>query len=729
MSGHRQPRTLVVPAMLTLLFFGTAVPAVAHGPGSAPGQTVSQAARARGEQLTTDLVHQNLQYQVAGAGHKTSLEQGMVSAARTRKQELLGLMASDPGEVLRLAIPGKIRATMPASVRAHVELEADLDGEIEVLHEDDGAGGRYHYALHTSHGRVSMHFAKDEPDHLATGAHVRAKGVQLEQTLALDGSGSIQLVTTAAPNTFGEQKTLVILVNFTDLATQPYTVASAKAGGFAATSTFDMENSYGQTWLTGDVVGWYTIPMSSTVCDYNTLASLATKAAGAAGVNVNSYERHVFGFPANACSWLGLGTVGGNPSKAWIRGSFSLGVVAHEMGHNLGLWHSHSLDCGAAITGGSCSIGEYGDPFDMMGGSFAASGHYSAFQKERLGWLNYGVSPPLYTVTTSGTFAIEPYETRTSKPKGLKIPQGVNASGQKTWYYVEYRQAIDNASLKNGVLVHLGTSGSGNTSYLLDMTPETASWSDAALAAGRSYHDPDAGVTITPVVVDATGATIDVKFDGVTCMRGVPTVTMSPSQSQWLAAGATATFTASVTNNDNTGCAPSTFSLQDVVPSGWVGNLGNASMTLAPGATGSTTLSVTSPSSALGGFYTVSVKTSDVADGAHTGSASATYVITSSAIDASVATDQTVYRRPGAVYIATNVHMNGKPVAGASVSVTVTKANGVTTRLSGSTDAAGRVVMKMSVKRQDSVGTYQALSKATVNGGASAQASTSFRVQ
>jgi hypothetical protein len=118
-----------------------------------------------------------------------------------------------------------------------------------------------------------------------------------------------------------------------------------------------------------------------------------------------------------------------------------------------------------------------------------------------------------------------------------------------------------------------------------------------------------------------------------------------------------------------------------------------------------------------------------VADGAHTGSASATYVITSSAIDASVATDQTVYRRPGAVYIATNVHMNGKPVAGASVSVTVTKANGVTTRLSGSTDATGRAVMKMSVKRQDSIGTYQALSKATVNGGASAQASTSFRVQ
>jgi hypothetical protein len=728
MSVDRPSRTHVVPAILTFLLLGTAVPAVAHGPGAAPGQAVSQAARERGEKLTTDLVHLNLQYQVAAGSQKASLEQGMVAAAKTRKQELLGLMSSDPGEVLRLAVPGKIRASMPASVRAHVELEADLDGEIEVLHEDHATGGRYHYNLHSAQGQVSLHFAKDEPDHLATGAHIRAKGVQLDQALALDGSGSIQLVTSAVANTFGAQKTLVILVNFTDLATQPYTVASAQAGAFAATSTFDMENSYGQTWLTGDVVGWFTIPMSSTVCDSSTLASLATKAASAAGVSVSSYAHHVFAFPANACSWLGLGTVGGNPSKAWIRGSFSLGVLAHEMGHNLGLWHSHSLDCGAAITGGSCSIGEYGDPFDMMGGSFAASGHYTAFQKERLGWLNYRVSPPLYTVTTSGTFTIDPYETRTSNPKGLKIPKGVNASGQKTWYYVESRQAIDNASLKNGVLVHLGTSGSGDTSYLLDMTPETASWSDAALAVGKSYYDPDAGVTITPVAVAATGATIDVKFDAVACMRGVPTVAMSPSQTQWLGAGATATFTASVTNNDNTGCAPSTFSLQDVVPSGWVGDLGNASMTLAPGASGSTTLAVTSPSSALGGFYTVTVRTTDVAEGVHTASASATYVITSS-VEATVSTNQTIYRRPGAVYITTNVRMNGAPVAGASVSVTVTKANGVTTRLSGSTDASGRAVMKMSVKRQDSIGTYQAVSKATVNGGATAQASTSFRVQ
>jgi hypothetical protein len=67
------------------------------------------------------------------------------------------------------------------------------------------------------------------------------------------------------------------------------------------------------------------------------------------------------------------------------------------MGHNLGLYHSHSYDCGATVLGTSCTSSDYGDTLDIMGSS---SGRFNAFQKERLGWLNYGSSPPLYTVTT-----------------------------------------------------------------------------------------------------------------------------------------------------------------------------------------------------------------------------------------------------------------------------------------------------------------------------------------
>ena len=76
--------------------------------------------------------------------------------------------------------------------------------------------------------------------------------------------------------------------------------------------TFYQENSFGQTWLEGTTVGWYTIPSTSTTCNYNGWAALADQAATNAGHNVASYPRRVYGFPqTSACTWWGLGTVGG----------------------------------------------------------------------------------------------------------------------------------------------------------------------------------------------------------------------------------------------------------------------------------------------------------------------------------------------------------------------------------------------------------------------------------
>ena len=47
--------------------------------------------------------------------------------------------------------------------------------------------------------------------------------------------------------------------------------------------------------------------------------------------------------------------------------------------------------------------------------------HFNAVQKELLGWLNYGGSPPITTVQTSGVYTIEPFETAGSNPKALKV--------------------------------------------------------------------------------------------------------------------------------------------------------------------------------------------------------------------------------------------------------------------------------------------------------------------
>jgi hypothetical protein len=62
------------------------------------------------------------------------------------------------------------------------------------------------------------------------------------------------------------------------------------------------------------------------------------------------------------------------------------------------------------------------------------------------------------------------------------------------------------------------------------------------------------------------------------------------------------------------------------------------------------------------------------------------------------------------------VSANGAPVANASVTFTITKANGTVVTQTATTDAAGTAVAKLQLKRTDPVGTSQDRADAIVNG-------------
>src|SRR5262249_53159463 len=218
------------------------------------------------------------------------------------------------------------------------------------------------------------------------------------------------------------------------------------------------------------------------------------------GFDSSTYDFTVYVFPHIPCGWAGLGVVGG--SGAWINQALSTYVVSHELGHNYGLLHAHSLDCGATTTGASCSRSEYGDPFDPMGGSARQS---NAFNKAiELSWLT-GASVA-HISSGTGTFTLSPLESNS----GVRALQISPPTGPAFW--VEFRQSIgfDNGLNMNGALVHYGPSTAGGTD-LLDMTPGTGTFSEPALDASHAFTDPTTGITIT--TLSKSGGTLTVRAD------------------------------------------------------------------------------------------------------------------------------------------------------------------------------------------------------------------------
>jgi hypothetical protein len=640
-----------------------------------------------------------------------------------------------------------------------------LEGELEIVHQDYKDGhGRFVYSLKTADGtRVPVRFVKHPPTHLLTGDHVRANGLLSGGNLILySGSTNLAKTTTNSngktpppppppsipvPNTFGSQSVLVILVNFQDDAIQPFTNADVQNAVFTTANNYITENSYGQTSLTGDVVGWYTIPDSITTCNMSQIATDAQNAAAAAGTNLSNYTRYVYVFPYNnVCGWAGSSYVGGKPSQSWINdNNLDIHVIDHELGHAFGLWHSHLLDCGTNATiGSSCTVVEYGDLLDVMGTVQTASPHHNAFQKERLGWLNYGVSPSIQTVQTTGTYTINPYEVGGPGPNALKILESTDpTTGAKTWYYLEARKSIGfDAFLANstyytqnettGVLFHTGTDGDGNSSDLLDMTPvspTSSGWFDPSLVVGQSFQDSTAGVTITPTSVSSTGATVQITMNGSACTEADPSVSVSPSQSQSVTAGTLVNFAVSVKDNDSSSCAPATFNLGDALPSGWSAGWNTGALSLSPGKSGSATLTVTSPLGTPDGSYNVGVNATNASATTYSGSTTVADVISMAPLSVSLTTNQSSYLPGQTVTVKVTMLYGTSPDVGASVTVTVTPPSARSTTLSGTTGSNGVASLTYKLSRHAAAGTYQVQFVTTVTGAGSVAASTSFTVQ
>ena len=207
-------------------------------------------------------------------------------------------------------------------------------------------------------------------------------------------------------------------------------------------------------------------------------------------------------FPADysTCQWGGLADVGG--STTWINGEMNARVTIHELGHNLGLMHSHSHGCedgnGRLVPlSGSCEISsEYGDPFSAMGAGDKGQGVFTANMLASLGWLGQGAHRYATLVSSdSQTITLTPIE---EQGGGIQAVQVVDPNGLSPDLWLEYRQPAGNdkwirSGGSGGVLIH---AYSGTDSNLLDMRAGRGGYTDAVLPFGASWTNPLNGMTL-----------------------------------------------------------------------------------------------------------------------------------------------------------------------------------------------------------------------------------------
>ena len=235
-----------------------------------------------------------------------------------------------------------------------------LTGELTIVHADDFDNQRgelfYFLTERATNKTVPLRVSGHLPTHVRSGAMVTVRGQMQgeELVLAADAAGSITTVATAAAAVSGEQRTIVMMANFLDktLTCSPNIVQDIMfTNPHASIDTLYQETSFQQVWLTGQVVGPFTVDYTSTAtCSYWSWAYAADAAAQASGVDLSRYDRRVYVMPSNVCGWSGYGTFIGNPSRVWIFRCDRAGAYEHELGHNFGMHHASTPALSTATT-------------------------------------------------------------------------------------------------------------------------------------------------------------------------------------------------------------------------------------------------------------------------------------------------------------------------------------------------------------------------------------------
>jgi Gametolysin peptidase M11 len=444
-----------------------------------------------------------------------------------------------------------------------------VSGTLERTHEDTATGPRPITVLSTSAGPQLVHFAPGEPVP-PNGAELRLHGRVNGGTMEADSAtiiGPTVAVPTTAPADGGDGKTpvasnqgtplavgtprsvAIVVITFAGGAPPAYTDAYLKGvliGNPDSVSNYFSEQSYGAVSFqglndpSGDVYH-ATIAANGSGCNstptpgWTTWGSQAQAAVGASTLARYDHVIYVFN-SGRTCGWAGLGYMPGR--EVYIDNAFQLSVVAHELGHNLGVHHASSLRCIAggqpvafSTVTGACTSSEYGDPYDIMG--MSATNQQNAFHKLQSGWLG---SDRVKTITASGDYTVTPLE-QASGVALLLVPHvtggviGQDFALDLRQTYGSYFDAFAAGSPATaGIQVRLVQTPGGSPiqTQLIDTTPQTSTFNDAALVPGATFSDSTDHITIQTLSVDPlVGATVRITLGDAPASDTTPPTAVS----------------------------------------------------------------------------------------------------------------------------------------------------------------------------------------------------------
>ena len=586
-----------------------------------------------------------------------------------------------------------MKSAFPGSA-GHFEEQQMWTGTVESMVEDDLDLRTSRLAHVFIAGGPARRLYSGSPEFGVSGGRVVVSGVAVLGNIAVRSISPAASSAAAGSGTLGAQNILTILVNLPGYTLPPNVTADFMKGvlwgnasrGSQSTPDWNVDdflqqNSDGQAFAPvsgGRIAGPYLLSSNfnsdstgASFCDYLDMKQAAIDAAGAA-VNFPAFNRVVIVMPNNgACNWAGVSSIGYwsgssvdgafTASFHWLRAdtiptrATGVQLASHELGHGFGLNHARSRQYPGATPQPLGAIGaagvltEYGDPFATMAAwSF---GFYSAqHAQEILGWL----SPSNYTVVqTSGQHSVNSYETRAAAGlvKALKV---LRDAASDSWLWIEYHTntGIYDSQVPSpvwsGALIHYEDASTGTYTNLLDFTPST-SLSDAVLGVGQTWTDPYSNLSITIGGISAAGSgsilSVGVRYGIAGCIPANPTVSLVPANPT-VRLGDSTNLTVTVKSNNAAACPASTYSLSSVQAPGLAGVLPVTSMTLAGGASGSVTLTVTAGAEI--GTFPLSVTASD----AGTSSASGSGTVNVNVASLCVSANPSVTLSPPAVTLA-----------------------------------------------------------------------------